>query len=73
MSARCYTIDVDGEPAVGRFTREPTEQDVEAFRALIRAVRARADELLPPDAAERQAAARERLRARTRRILEENR
>jgi len=60
MSNRCYTIDVDGEPAVARFTREPSEAEVAAFRELVRTIRGAVT--LTPEQAERQAAARERSR-----------
>lgn len=71
MSARCYTVDVDGEPVVARFTRPPTEDDIEALRELTRAVRRRADELMPPEMAERQAAARARNHERIERLRSE--
>lgn len=38
---RCYLVDVDGEVASARFTREPTEEDLEAFREVVRALRRR--------------------------------
>lgn len=68
MTARCYVIDVDGEPVTARFDREPNDEDLAAFRELIRAVRRGFDELVTPEIAERQAAARERNRERLRRL-----
>lgn len=38
---RCYQVMVDGEVAIARFTREPTEADLAAFRDVIRALRSR--------------------------------
>lgn len=38
----CITVDVDGELARGTFSREPTADDLEAFREVVRAVKAKA-------------------------------
>lgn len=64
----CVTIDVDGEPATGHWAQPPTEADLDAFRDLIRAVRA-----LPadPGSVARRKAAAERIRARAERIAQE--
>ena len=37
----CVIVDVDGEPAQAQFTSQPTEEDLEAFPAVVRAVRSR--------------------------------
>ena len=34
----CEVVEVDGEWVRGQFSRKPTEEDVEAFRELVRAV-----------------------------------
>lgn len=41
----CMTVDVDGELARGTFSREPTPEDLEAFRDVVRAARLRMAEI----------------------------
>lgn len=74
MSARCYVIDVDGEPVRGTWSVEPTEEDIAAFRELMRFVRGRfvADQE-SADRAERRATACARIRERNDRLLGEGR
>ena len=71
MSDRCYTIDVDGEPATGRFTRPPTEADLDAFRDLIRHLRNRTEQLLPPERVAAEEQALQRIRDRNAALFEE--
>lgn len=44
---RCYDVDVDGTVVRASFTREPTEADLEAFRAVVRATIAEIDKMPP--------------------------
>jgi hypothetical protein len=64
----CVTVDVDGRPMVARFDREPTEQQIESFRTLMRTLTL---PTLTPEQIDRQDQMTQRRHERNARILAE--